>query len=263
MKTPENTSIPSLRRIFKENKNIRKSLSLPVHLSNGKTLSIHVKKSKRAKHLRLKANIFGIQVVVPMIYYEIEVMKFLNLKKDWILQTSEYYQRLRNEYGEENLKLNTIAFLGKRYNLKITKDVGTSVIVSDNLKCITFHVNNMRRYKDDVKRWYSSQTGKIVAKRLNQIMVMNPELPPYKKVTVRHQHSKWGSCSKNGNLNFNLLLASLPLELIDYVIIHELAHLIELNHSKEFWKIVGVIDPEFQSHRKLLHDYKLLTNCVH
>ena len=75
MKTPENTSISSLRRIFKENKNIRKSLSLPVHLSNGKTLSIHVKKSKRAKHLRLKANIFGIQVVVPMIYYEIEVMK--------------------------------------------------------------------------------------------------------------------------------------------------------------------------------------------
>jgi len=198
-----------------------------------------------------------------MIYYENEVMEFLDLKKDWILQTSEYYQRLRNEYGEENLKLNTIAFLGKRYNLKITKDVGTSVIVSDNLKCITFHVNNMRRYKDDVKRWYSSQTGKIVAKRLNQIMVMNPELPPYKKVTVRHQHSKWGSCSKNGNLNFNLLLASLPLELIDYVIIHELAHLIELNHSKEFWKIVGVIDPEFQSHRKLLHDYKLLTNCVH
>jgi predicted metal-dependent hydrolase len=231
-------------------------LSLPVHLSNGKTLSIQVKKSKRAKHLRLKANIFGIQVVVPMIYYEIEVMKFLNLKKDWILQTSEYYQRLRNEYGEENLKLNTIAFLGKRYNLKITKDVGTSVIVSDNLKCITFHVNNRRRYKDDIKRWYSSQTSKIVAERINQIMIMNPELPPYKKVTIKHQRSRWGSCSKNRNLNFNLLLASLPLELIDYVIIHELAHLIELNHSKKFWKIVGAIDPEFQSHRKLLHDYK-------
>jgi predicted metal-dependent hydrolase len=210
----------------------------------------------------LKANIFGIQVVVPMIYYEIEVMKFLNLKKDWILQTSEYYQRLRNEYGEENLKLNTIAFLGKRYNLKITKDVGTSVIVSDNLKCITFHVNNRRRYKDDVKRWYSSQTDKIVAERLNQIMVMNPEFPPYNKVTIKHQRSRWGSCTKNGNLNFNLLLTSLPLELIDYVIIHELAHLIELNHSKEFWKIVEAIDPEFQSHRKLLHDYKLLTNCV-
>jgi predicted metal-dependent hydrolase len=237
-------------------------LSLPVHLSNGKTLGIHVKKSKRAKRLRLKANIFGIHVVVPMIYYENEVMEFLDLKKEWILQTSEYYEKLRNEYGEESLKLNTISFLGKRYNLKITKDVTTSVIVSDNLKSITFHVNDKRRYKDDVKRWYSSQTSKIVLERLIQIRAMNPELPPYKKVTIKHQRSRWGSCSKNGNLNFNLLLTSLPLELIDYVIIHELAHLIELNHSKEFWKIVGAIDPEFQSHRKLLHDYKLLTNCV-
>jgi len=237
-------------------------LHLPVHLSNGKTLSIHVKKSKTAKYLRLKANIFGIHVVVPMICYEIEVMKFLNLKKHWILQTSEYYERLRNEYGEENLKLNTIAFLGKRYNLKITKDMGTSVIVSDNLKCISFHVNNRRRYKDDVKRWYSSQTSTIVAERLTQIRRMNPELPSYNKVTIKQQRSSWGSCSKAGNLNFNLLLASLPLELIDYVIIHELAHLVELNHSKEFWKIVETIDPEFESHRKLLRDYKLLTNCV-
>lgn len=237
-------------------------MHLPVHLSNGKTVSIQVKKSKTAKYLRLKANIFGIHVVVPMIYHEIEVMKFLNLKKDWILQTSEYYDRLRNEYGEENLKLNTIAFLGKRYNLKITKDVGNSVIVSDNLKCISFHVNNRRRYKDDVKRWYSSQTSRIVAESLTQIRRMNPELPSYNKVTIKQQRSSWGSCSKNRNLNFNLLLASLPLELIEYVIIHELAHLVELNHSKEFWKIVEKIDPEFESHRKLLRDYKLLTNCV-
>jgi len=237
-------------------------LHLPVHLSNGKTLSIQVKKSKRAKHLRLKANIFGIHLVVPMIYNEGGVVKFLNLKKGWILQTSEYYARLRNEYGEENLKLNTIAFLGKKYNLKITRDMGSSIIVSDNLKCITFHVKDRRRYKDDVKRWYSSQTSNIVAERLNQIRSMNPELPSYNKVTIKHQRSSWGSCSKNGNLNFNLLLASLPLELLDYVIIHELAHLVVLDHSKEFWKIVQTIDPEFESHRKLLRDYKLLTNCV-
>lgn len=233
-----------------------------MHLPNGRTLSIQVKKSRRAKRLCLKADIFGIHVVVPMINYEIEVMKFLDIKKDWILQKSEYYERLRNEYGEENLKLNTISFLGKRYNLRITKDVASSVIVSDNLKTITFHVNDRRRYKDDIKQWYTSQTNKIVSERLTLIMGMKPELPAYDKFTIKHQRSRWGSCSKNGNLNFNLLLASLPIELIDYVIIHELAHLIELNHSKEFWKIVGTIDPEFQSHRKLLHDYKLLTNCV-
>ena len=77
-------------------------LSLPVHLSNGTTLSVQVRKLKRAKRLCLKANIFGIHVVVPMINYEIEeVIRFLDINKDWILQRSEYYGRLRNEYGEE------------------------------------------------------------------------------------------------------------------------------------------------------------------
>ncbi|MGC1929492.1 MAG: YgjP-like metallopeptidase domain-containing protein [Candidatus Nitrosopolaris sp.] len=211
----------------------------------------------------MKANIFGIHVVVPMINYEIdEVMRFLDIKKDWILQTSEYYGRLRNKYGEENLKLNTISFLGKRYNLRITKDVAGSVIVSDNLKIITFHVSDRRRYKDDVKRWYFTQTNKILSERLALVREMKPDLPTYNKVTIKDQRSRWASCSKNGNLNFNLLLASLPVELIDYVIIHELAHLIELNHSKEFWKIVKSIDPEFQYHRKLLHKYGVLTNYV-
>lgn len=237
--------------------------SLPVHLSNGRILSVQVKKSKRAKQLCLKANIFGLYVVVPFINCEIdEVMRFLDIKKEWILETSEYYGRLRNECGEENLKLNTISFLGKRYNLRITKDLASCVIVSDNLKTITFHVTDRRRYKDDIKRWYLAETKKIVSERIDLIRKRNPKLPSYKRVSIKDQHSRWASCSKNGNLNFNLLLASLPVELINYVIVHELAHLIELNHSKEFWNIVKLLDPEFQHHRKSLHKYGLLTNYV-
>jgi predicted metal-dependent hydrolase len=237
--------------------------SLPVHLSNGRILSVQVKKSKRAKQLCLKANIFGLYVVVPFINYEIdEVMRFLDIKKEWILETSEYYGRLRNECGEENLKLNTISFLGKRYNLRITKDLASCVIVSDSLKTITFHVTDRRRYKDDIKRWYLAETKKIVSERIDLIRKRNPKLPAYNRVSIKDQHSRWASCSKKGSLNFNLLLASLPVELINYVIVHELAHLIELNHSKEFWKIVKLLDPEFQHHRKLLHKYGLLTNYV-
>ena len=112
--------------------------SLPVHLSNGRILSVQVEKSKRAKQLCLKANIFGIYVVVPTMNYAIdEVMRFLDNKKGWILETSEYYRRLRNEYGEENLELNTISFLGKRYTLRITKDLTRSVIVFKLSETIT------------------------------------------------------------------------------------------------------------------------------
>ena len=236
------------------------SSSLPVHLSNGRILDVQLKKSKKAKQLSLKANIFGIYVIVPMINYKIdEVMKFIDNKKDWILKTSEYYAKLRNDYQEENLKSDTIPFLGKTYNLQITKDLAPSVIVSDNLRTISFHVTDRRRYKNDIKQWYFSQTSKIVPERLNLIRERNPTFPGYNKVCIKNQRSRWASCSKNGNLNFNLFLSSLPIEIIDYIIIHELAHLIELNHSKEFWNIVRLADPEFQHHRHLLHKHELLT----
>ncbi|HET7147310.1 MAG TPA: SprT family zinc-dependent metalloprotease [Candidatus Nitrosopolaris sp.] len=226
-------------------------------------LTVQVKKSKRAKQLRLKASIFGLYVVVPIFNYEIdEVMKFLNIKKEWILETSEYYERLRIECSEEDLKLNTISFLGKRYSLRVTKDIAASVIVSDNLQTITFHVTDRRRYKTNIKRWYLAETKKIISERIDFIRKRNPNLPACNRVLIKDQRSRWASCSKSGNLNFNLLLASLPVELIDYVIVHELAHLIELNHSKEFWNIVKLLDPEFQHHRKLLHKYWLLTDYV-
>jgi predicted metal-dependent hydrolase len=231
--------------------------SLPVKLSNGRMLRIEVKKSKRAKQYWLKANVSEIYLIAPTVNYEInQVMRFLDSKKEWILKTLEYYERVRSNYVEANLKSGTISFLGKRYNLQITKDIAPSVIVSDNLSKITFHVTDRRKYKDDLKQWYFERTRRIVSERLDLIRTRNPSLPAYNKVSIKNQRSRWASCSENGNLNFNLILAALPIEIIDYVIIHELAHLIELNHSKDFWNIVKMTDPEFQTHRKLLHKYR-------
>ena len=231
--------------------------SLPVKLSNGRMLRIEVKKSKRAKQFWLKANVSEIYLIAPTVNYEInQVVRFLDSKKEWILKTLEYYERVQSNYVEANLKSGTISFLGKRYNLQITKDIAPSVIVSDNLSKITFHVTDRRKYKDDLKQWYFAQTRRIVSERLNLIRKRNSSLPAYNKVSIKNQRSRWASCSENGNLNFNLILAALPIEIIDYVIIHELAHLIELNHSKDFWNIVKMTDPEFQTHRKLLHKYR-------
>ena len=231
--------------------------SLPVKLSNGRMLRIEVKKSKRAKQYWLKANVSEIYLIAPTVNYEItQVMRFLDSKKEWILKTLEYYESAQSNYVEANLKSGTISFLGKRYNLQITKDIAPSVIVSDNLSKITFHVTDRRKYKDDLKQWYFAQTRRIVSERLNLIRKRNPSLPAYNKVSIKNQRSRWASCSENGNLNFNLILAALPIEIIDYVIIHELAHLIELNHSNNFWNIVKMTDPEFQTHRKLLHKYR-------
>lgn len=74
----------------------------------------------------------------------------------------------------------------------------------------------------------------------------------YNKVTIRNQNSRWGSCSKNGNINFNYKLIYLADELAEYVVAHELCHLQEMNHSARFWKLVARTVPNYLILRKQL-----------
>ena len=76
----------------------------------------------------------------------------------------------------------------------------------------------------------------------------------YNQIAIRMQRTRWGSCSSKGNLNFNCLLGLTPPEVLDYVVVHELCHLIEMNHSKQFWDAVERIMPDYKVHRKWLKD---------
>lgn len=76
----------------------------------------------------------------------------------------------------------------------------------------------------------------------------------YNRITIRHQKTRWGSCTKNGNLNFNCLIMKMPDQVRDYVIIHELAHRKELNHSSKYWAIVAEYCPWYKKAKQWLKD---------
>ncbi len=76
----------------------------------------------------------------------------------------------------------------------------------------------------------------------------------FKRITIKDLHSKWGSCSAQKNLNFNYRIIALPSELAAYLVVHELCHLAELNHSIRFWRLVAKAFPNYQSLRKKLHN---------
>jgi len=74
----------------------------------------------------------------------------------------------------------------------------------------------------------------------------------YGRITIRHQKTRWGSCSAKGNLNFNCLLMLAPEEVREYVIVHELCHRLEMNHSPRFWAEVERVCPDYRKYRKWL-----------
>jgi predicted metal-dependent hydrolase len=73
---------------------------------------------------------------------------------------------------------------------------------------------------------------------------------PYRRISIRNQKTRWGSCSKMGNLNYNYKITLLPERLADYIIVHELCHLQEFNHSRRFWDLVSQTIPDFKQRRK-------------
>lgn len=112
-----------------------------------------------------------------------------------------------------------------------------------------------RGRKDYLK--YKEEARRLVKGRLehyNEIYKFK-----YKRVAIRDQKTRWGSCSTSGNLNFNYKIALLPSHLADYIIVHELCHLKEFNHSKCFWDLVSL---EIPNHNKLRHELKKMTMKV-
>jgi predicted metal-dependent hydrolase len=224
-------------------------ISLP--LDDGNVLCINIRRSSKAKSLRLVSNIRGVEAVVPIGYNEIKLQEFVQYKREWIIKTAKYYSSLREKIG--HTESNVIYYLGKRYHVHVVKDKMSLTIVSEALGLVTFHVIDMRSYKREIETWYREQTTKVIAERLPKLSARLGL--SYNKFRIKRQTSRWGSCSRKKNLNFNLLLSAAPAEVIDYVLVHELCHIVQMNHSKRFWQMVESADFAYKKHKEWLEDH--------
>ncbi len=114
------------------------------------------------------------------------------------------------------------------------------------------HPNLQNKLSEDELAELRERTKRIVSER---VAYYAPIIDvKYNRITIKIQHKRWGSCSGKRNLNFNILLGLCPLEVINYVVVHELCHLIEFNHSQQFWNLVEGILPDYRERRRWLND---------
>jgi predicted metal-dependent hydrolase len=100
---------------------------------------------------------------------------------------------------------------------------------------------------------YKEQARKLAVNRLTHFNAFYKH--PIGKVYIRNQKSRWGSCSGKGNLNFNYKIVLLPPDLADYIIVHELCHLKQMNHSQNFWALVEQQIPDYKQRQKQIRSY--------
>lgn len=108
----------------------------------------------------------------------------------------------------------------------------------------------------DFRRSYYMESARKILKRKTAVYAKKMGVT-YGRITIREQKTRWGSCSSKGNLNFNWKLILLAPELLDYVVVHELAHRREMNHSKNFWKIVEAELPDYRERRRRLKECRI------
>lgn len=116
------------------------------------------------------------------------------------------------------------------------------------------HLKIRKQYPDTPTNRKSART--IITERLEEIRAQYYPTSQINRVSIRNMRTRWGSCSSAGNISISYIVAFLPPELRDYVLIHEISHLTYLNHSKQFWQLVSRADSQYAEHKKQLQQYK-------
>lgn len=173
----------------------------------------------------------------------------VNTKRDWIRAKLLEIQSRPKPKAKEFVNGESFFCLGKSYKLEIVDSFGFDIELKDNLLLSREKVPYAR---DVVIKWYKSVAENKIKERCEWYSSLTGYKPLSIKITGAQK--RWGSSGSKGTVNFSWRLIMAPLEIIDYVIVHELVHLEQRDHSRLFWNKVENIMPDFKERQKWLKD---------
>lgn len=203
-----------------------------------RTIEFNVQYSKRTKIAIQLETIGLITVKAPNGTPEEDILRVMERNKQWLLDnTSKLDQAKANavpqakEYEEQGQFL----YLGKKYFLHELIEVGDA---------------SEEELRQKLKKFYFTSCKKIVLERIEGYQKQLRVKP--KSIDIEESTTKWGSCHSSKKITFNYRLAMAPIEVIDYVIVHELCHLLHMNHDRSFWRKLGSIMPDYKDKEEYL-----------
>jgi hypothetical protein len=224
---------------------------------DGHSVPIHYRRSHRAQRYRLWIDPFArVQAVIPRNGSPAKAHAFFIRQENWVIEQ----WRNRRAWVEEQEQARNRQFI--LFRGKETKIV-TEETDSKNFLCLSderfiFHSKSYPSLQTLARSLLQTAAKKELADRTMELAAQYQF--QVHRVSVRNQRSRWGSCSSRGTISLNWKLLQVPLHVRDYIILHELAHRRQMNHSPRYWQLVASICPFWKEAEQWLrqHDYLLL-----
>lgn len=229
-------------------------------------IKYEIKRGKRTKTVALliQPNT-SIIVLTPLLLSEEKIRRIVTKRAGWIIRQTEKIKKLRAAFpAKEFVSGESFPYLGRQYRLKVTR---TNSLANSHCKLISgrFHIrihdNLKNRESSEFVRqklieWYMVKAEVKIKERIAKYTELVGKHP--QKVIVKDQEKRWGSCSHALSLRFNWKIVMAPLSILDYVIVHELCHMVINNHSDKFWDRLRSIIPDYPKKRKWLKENSVL-----
>ena len=210
-------------------------------------VEIHRLVRSKRKTLALIVETDGtLTVRAPLRMKEADIQRFLTEKQDWIKRKQSQVSKVALP-SRQYMDGETFLYLGKEIPLRIVPDRKPALVMDTVFKLTK---SAQPQAESVFIAWYKAQARSILPERVSHFS-RNYSFAPA-KLRISSARTRWGSCSAKGTLSFTWRLMMAPLDVIDYVVVHELCHLKELNHSRAFWMQVESILPDYKARRTWL-----------
>ncbi len=213
----------------------------------------YIVERKKVKNINLRITKDGSVVVSANEFVDKDIIDaFVKSKGEWLYKNISHIEKLKREIRNiKTISLKYAYYLGENYLIKCIGNENNSCISNNELQLAVSENNK----EEALQEWYLKKAEEVfleIFERLYEKIYPSRKIKP--KISIKKMKTRWGSCNKKLNrINLNLKLIHQPLVCIEYVITHELIHLMHPNHSKKFYNMLEVVMPDYKSKKKMLN----------